>query len=168
MITKLRENYKLSDLIIRILFVGGYLFANWQTTASVVNLMVPQSNIWYVVLVGIMAGILWMCLLPFVINIILNVARLYSVPRAEFCLIAMFCMCVNYVILGLFNLVNLFTPLLMVWISVIAPVISALVAGILFYKITSVLYFNDASRVFYFKLCGIVFFAYVAFRILMG
>ena len=92
-----------------------------------------------------------MFIAPVFTGLFLNVAKIYSVPRAEYCLLVNLYCAIGFFINGLFGLINLITPVFMVWGSVIFPFIITLGCFISFYLVTSKMYFNDVTKVHYFK-----------------
>lgn len=164
MIAKLRSNYKLVNLAVRIMFVLAFVFANWQSgllgtvfAESMLGVSFGTAKIWIALLSDLIIGVIWMFLLPFLVNVVLNIVKVYSVPRSEYCLLAHAFFVLGYFIRGCLNLVNLFTPVMLVWGTVLFPFISSLVAAILFYKVTAKLYFNDITVVPYFKAFSVVY-----------
>ncbi len=157
MIEKLRKNFNLSNVLARIFFVLSFVFANWQNSLTATVLVLGVPNLWLAFVVSAVLGVAIMFLLPVLVNLALNIAKIYTVPRAEYCLLAHTFFAIGYVICGLLSLVNLFTPLLIVWGGVLFPFISSLIAAILFFKVTAKLYFNDVTVLNYFKVFAIVY-----------
>lgn len=157
MIAKLRSNFNLSNVLARILFVLTFVFANWQTSLSATMLVFGQTNLWIALAADLLLGVAFMFLLPVLVNFALNMVRIYSVPRAEYCLLAHAFFSLGYLILGVLNLVNLFTPVMLVWGRILFPMISSLIAAMLFYRVTAKLYFNDVTVVYYFKMFAVVY-----------
>lgn len=157
MIAKLRSNFNLSNALVRILFVLTFVLANWQTCLAATLLVFERTNLWMALSMCLILGVAFMFLLPVLVNFALNMVRIYSVPRAEYCLLAHAFFALGNLILGLLKLVNLFTPALLVWGGVLFPLISSLIAAVLFYKVTAKLYFNDLTVVYYFKMFAIVY-----------
>ena len=162
MIAKFRSNFKLANVIVRILFVLTFVFANWQSglmasifAQNTLGISFGAAGVWIGLFSEMLVGVIWMFILPFLVNLLLNIAKIYTVPRAEYCFLVQAFFALGYFILGCLNLVNLFTPVLLVWGSVLFPFISSLVAIILFYKVTAKLYFNDLTVVPYFRLVAI-------------
>ena len=165
MIAKLRGNFKLANVLVRLVFVLSFVFANWQTgitatvmAESLLGQSLGASKIWFALLSEFVIGIIWMFILPFLVNALLNFAKVYSVPRAEYCLLVHAFFALGYLIRGALSLINVFTPVLLVWGGVLFPFVSSLVAMILFYKVTSKLYFNDLTVVPYFRVLAVVYF----------
>lgn len=165
---KLRSNYRLADLLVRIIFVLTYGFAKWRESSILIGQLVTGTNEWLVMLFCILASIFVMFLVPFVVNAVLNVAKLYNIPRGEYCLLVLVAMSLYYLLNGIFGLVNLFTPLMIVWIGTLAPFVSLLICAVTFYKVTASMYFNDVSRVYYFKVCGITTLIIFGVMLLVG
>lgn len=157
MIEKLRRNFNLANVLVRVFVVLTFVFANWQQSLAVTVLVIGSPNLLLGLSVAFVVGVVLSFLLPVLINLLLNWAKIFSVPRAEYCLIGTAFAALGMLICGLLNIVNFFTPLFLVWGSVIFPFVALTVAMLCFYKITSNLYFNDLTRVYYFKLCLIVY-----------
>ena len=158
MFAKLRSNYNLSNVLVRILFVLAFVFANWQTglasvgmMESVVGMSFGAYKLYLALASCAVLGLVLMFLLPVVVNFALNLMKIYSVPRAEYCLLAHAFFSLGFSICGVLNLVNVFTPVMVVWGRVLFPFISSFVAALAFYKVTAKLYFNDVTAVHYFK-----------------
>lgn len=168
---KLKTNYQLSNMIVRILFVVGFTFCNWQDLLISVNLVgegmgLPASaTIPTVLLSGIFMGLLLNFCVPFVVNAILNISRIYNVPRHEYVLLAMLFFDIGFFACGVLNLVNLITPVFMVWGSILFPLIVSCGCVIGFYKVTSKLYFNVVTRQLYFRSLAI---AYLVTVVVLG
>lgn len=170
MIAKLRGNFKLSNFLARTLFVLTFVFANWQSgllgtvmaeaamgLGSTLGVSFGVAKIWIALFTMFVIGVIWMFLLPLLVNLLLNFVKIYSVPRAEYCLFVHIFFALGYFIRGCLNLINLFTPAMLVWGSVLFPFVSSLVAMVLFYRVTAKLYFNDLTVVNYFRVCVVVF-----------
>ncbi len=157
MIEKLRSNFKLTNILVRILFVLCFMFANWQSALAATILVLGSANLYLALAVVLLLGTGIMFLVPVLVNLALNIARIYTVPRAEYCLLAEAFFTLGYFICGLLNLVNLFTPLALIWGGVLFPFISSLIAALLFYRLTAKLYFNDVTVLNYFKSFAIVY-----------
>ena len=166
MFNKLRANYQLSNVLVRIAFVLAYVLYSWQTSLSVATLIVGQMttqalsgqyNLLVALLTSALLGAIVMLLVPLVCNVFLNYSRFYSVPRAEFTLLAHLFLTIYYAICGALKLINLFTPLLIVWGEVLFPVIVSLGCIIWFYSVTAKLYFNNQTKPYYFKSLAIAY-----------
>ena len=156
MINKLRANYHLSNVLIRILFVLAYTLYSWQTSLSVTTLMLGQQmtgnyNLVVALLTSMILGTVIMFLVPIVTNVFLNYSRFYTVPRAEFALLAHLFFTIYFAICGVLKLINLFTPLLLVWGEILFPVLVSLGCIIWFYSVTTKLYFNNQTKPYYFR-----------------
>ena len=99
--------------------------------------------------------------MPIIVSFALSLARIYSVPVGEYGILAVSFFGLGYLLRGLLNIVNFFTPVMLVWGGVIFPFIATLVASVGFYAVTSKLYFNDLTRPYYFRVCVLVFFVAV-------
>ncbi|MCM1043239.1 MAG: hypothetical protein NC350_03395 [Corallococcus sp.] len=109
---------------------------------------------------GLLLGVILVFLIPVLINLFLNLARIYSVPRAEYILLGIAFYSMALLISGLLNLIALITPLVAVWGNVLFPFVGKVVGLISFYAVTAKLYFNDVNRIYYFK-------AYAVFAVIV-
>lgn len=168
MFNKLRQNYKLSDVLIRIAFVAAYIFYSWQECLAAANLIPTQvslsvgATVSVALITALVIGTALMFLVPFVTNLFLNASHLHNVPRAEYALLAHAFCTIYFAVCGALRLINLVTPLLLVWGGVIFPFVVSLGCVIWFYHVTSQLYFNDVTRPFYFRVVAIVYFVCAA------
>lgn len=155
MLTFFRKNYNLSNIMARVLFVAAYVFSRWQSGLSATLLLLGKTN-WLLAIASLLLiGVILMVLLPLVVDVLLGVARIYTVPKAEYNLLALIFCGLGFLLLGLLNLVNLFTPLLLTWGGILFPLVSTLAAAVGFYAVTSKLYFNDLTRAHYFKVLAL-------------
>lgn len=163
LINKLKTDYRLSNMIVRILFVVGFVFCSWQdllmsTTLVASTTSLPSGMIIpTMLLTGIIMGTIFTLIIPFVINLLLNFLRIYNVPRHEYVLIALVFFDIGFFACGILNLVNLITPLFVVWGSILFPLIVSLGCMIGFYKVTANMYFNDVTRQRYFKNLAVIY-----------
>ena len=174
MFSKLRSNYNLSNIIIRVFFVLSVVLATWQDMLGAVNYYTVNSlaqlgnmqdimvnlngsaKLVIALMSSTIVGVALMFLTPFLAGVFLNVAKIYSVPRAEFCLLVNLYCSLGFFVIGLINLINLITPVFMVWGSVLFPFLITLAGFISFYLTTVKLYFNDVTKVHYFKCLAFV------------
>ncbi len=168
MFNKLKANYNLSNILVRIFFVLAVMLSTWQSMLGTVHFMylgvsaemLAQLNGGAKLAIALTSsavlGVVLMFVTPFLTGLFLNVAKIYSVPRAEYCLIASLYCATGFFINGLLNLINLITPVFMVWGGVIFPFIITLGCFVSFYAVTSKMYFNDVTKVHYFKCLFIV------------
>ena len=110
-----------------------------------------QYNFWLALLTSALLGLIIMLIVPFISNIFLNYSRFYTVPRAEYSLLAMLFFTLYFAICGVLKLINLITPILLVWGEILFPVLVSLGCVIWFYKITANLYFNNQTKPYYFR-----------------
>lgn len=157
----LRKNYKLSGVLSRVFFVVTFMFANWQQGLAATVIATGQSNFWLAFAVVMVTGVAGALLVPIIVSFALSLARIYSVPVGEYGILAVSFFGLGYLLRGLLNIVNFFTPVMLVWGGVIFPFIATLVASVGFYAVTSKLYFNDLTRPYYFRVCVLVFFVAV-------
>ena len=162
MFKKLRANYQLSNVLIRILFVLAYVLYSWQTSLAVTTLMIGerfagQYNLWLALLSSVLLGVIIMFLVPIVTNIILSSSHFYTVPRSEYALLAHLFLTIYFAICGALKLINLITPLLIVWGDILFPVLVSLGCVIWFYSVTAKLYFNDATKPYYFRTLALTY-----------
>ena len=169
MFSKLRSNYRLSNVLVRIAFVLAYVLYSWQTSLTVAQTTMREMSGMglygisesYTMIVAFFAsaslGVGLMFLVPFLARTFLNVSHFYNVPRAEYSLLAHVFITFYYLVCGALRLINLFTPLLLVWGDVLFPIVTSLGCVIWFYAVTSKLYFNDVTKPFYFRNVAIVY-----------
>lgn len=169
MFSKLRSNYRLSNILVRIAFVLAYVLYSWQNNLSIMQITMQQmayvglgsfSQVYTVVMtffVSAVIGVGLMFLFPFLAKVFLNVSHFHNVPHAEFALLVHVFVTLFYLVCGAFSLVNLFTPILLVWGDVLFPFLVSLGCVIWFYAVTSKLYFNDVTKPFYFRNMVIVY-----------
>lgn len=173
MINKLRSNYKLSNALVRVFFVLSYVFYSWyknlsgalvtialmQEYATYTGLYVltEQSTLWLAFSTSLFSGVILVLIVPIVVNWYLNFSRFYKVPQAEYTLIALLFCTLYFVVCGALNLINLITPLLVIWGNVIFPVIVSLGCIIWFYRVTVKLYFNDVTELYYFRSVAVLY-----------
>lgn len=171
LIEKFKTNFQLSNMIVRILFVVGFIFSSWQDLLISVHLVadgmsLPSGTIIpMMLLTGVIMGVILNLVVPFAINMALNFLRLYNVPRHEYILIAMMFFDIGFFACGILNLVNLFTPIFMTWGSVLFPLLTSCASMLGFYKVTSKLYFNEVTRQHYFRYLAII---YIVFAVVTG
>lgn len=159
MINKLRSNYQLSNVLIRIAFVLAYVLYSWQSSLAVATLMFKDFalqtsgtyGLWVALLTSALLGVILMFLTPVISNAFLNFSRFYNVPRAEYALLTHLFFTVYFAICGVLRLINLFTPLLLVWGDVLFPLLSSLGCVVWFYTVTAKLYFNEQTKPYYFR-----------------
>lgn len=161
MFAKLRSNYRLSSILLRIAFVLTFIFAQWQQAmasatyvTSVLGLgavFTPAMQVAVGLLSSALAAVVAMLLLPFLVNLFLNTLRNYNIPRAEYVLLVFLYFCIGNFILGLLNLTHLFTPVLLMWGNALFPFIVFVGCVFSFYKVTAKIYFNDVTEPYYFR-----------------
>ena len=156
MIAKLRTNFRQANMLAKVVLVCAYVFANWKNFAGALTFMTGSAS-WPMILFGCaLSGLIVMLIANFVPKMYLRFAKIYTVPVSEFCLFSTLAWAGYCLVLGTLNLVYLFAPTFLVWGSVIFPVVSVIASGTAFYLVTSKLYFNDATRFYYFKTLAIV------------
>ena len=170
MFNKLRSNYRLSNVLVRIAFVLTYVLYSWQntlaTTQTAMQMYGSMLNVsgTYMLIVAIFTsliiGVALMFLVPLVAGIFLNFSRFYNVPRAEYSLLVHLFFTLYYLVCGALSLVHLATPLLLTWGAKLFPFITATGCVIWFYAVTKKLYFNDATAQYYFRNLAIVYFVF--------
>ena len=169
MFNKLRANYNLSNVLVRIFFVLAVVLSTWQVSlgtmyhsyfgavGDVVNQLSGANKLVIALISSTIMGVVLMFVTPLIAGLFLNVARIYSVPRAEYCLLVNLYCAAAFFINGLLNLINLITPIFIVWGSVLFPIIITVGCFVSFYAVTAKMYFNDVTRVHYFKCLLVVF-----------
>lgn len=178
MFSKLKANYNLSNVLVRVFFVLAVVLATWQSMLGTVYYayfgptqeMLAQFNASFKLVIALMsstvAGVLLMFVTPYIAQLFLNVTKIYSVPRAEFCLLVNLYCGIGFFLVGMLNLINLITPIFMVWGGVLFPIIVTIGCFASFYIVTSKMYFNDVTKVHYFKCLLIVFAIVIVLEVL--
>lgn len=168
MFNKLRANYNLSSVLVRIAFILSFVFCNWQSFLGVaynMNLMALFGGVLNLNGVGVLLlslfsallmGVILVLIIPLLTNVFLNLAKIYSVPRAEYKLLLLLFFTIGFFANGLLNLINLATPLFLSWGGVLFPFIVSVCCCVAFYRVTVKLYFNDVTAVNYFKYYAVV------------
>lgn len=156
MIEKFRKNFKLANILVKILFVCSFVLANWFSISSAVFMVMEQGNTWIALATGVVMGTILVLILPFLINWVLNISRFRNIPRAEYVLLALAFFTFANLTFGLLNLFRLLNPLMAVWGSLAFHILTTVGFSILFYVVTSKLYFNDVTKPHYFKVVCIV------------
>ncbi len=169
MFSKLRQNYRLSNILIRIAFVLAYVLYSWQTWLASAQLVKMQfgsamflSDSMLVAIAltsSALVGVALMFLLPLFVNLFLNVSKFHNVPRAEFTLLVHLFFVLFYFVCGSLELFNLLTPLLINWGGRLFELLVSAGCVIWFYDVTSKLYFNDVTNPYYFRNLAIVYLA---------
>lgn len=178
MFNKLKSNYNLSNVLVKIFFVLAVVLCTWQVSlgtiyyafsgdmAKLINGFNGAAKLTIALLISALIGVILMLITPFLTNLFLNVAKIYSVPRAEYCLIVNLFCAIGFFVTGLLNLINLITPVFMVWGGVIFPFAVTAVCFVAFYLVTSKMYFNAVTKVHYFKCVLVVAIVVLAFEVL--
>lgn len=165
MFNKLKANFNLSNLLVRIFYVLAVVLASWQgmlgtlyhafanmpAFAQTMAQLSGNAKLTVALFSSALEGVVLMFVTPFLAGLFLNIAKIYTVPRAEFGLIVNLYCAIGFFVTGLLNLINLITPLFLVWGGVIFPFIVTLGCFVSFYLVTSKMYFNDVTKVYYFK-----------------
>ena len=147
-------------MLVRILLVLAYVLYSWQKSLAVATLTLGQMmgqalsgnyNLWVALLTSAILGVIIMVIAPLIANVFLNYSRFYTVPRAEYGLIAMLFIALYFAICGVLRLINVFTPILLVWGEILFPVLVSLGCAIWFYAVTAKLYFNNQTKPYYFR-----------------
>ena len=134
MFSKLRNNYRLSNVLIRIAFVLCYVLYSWQDILGNTHLVLTMYGhalnlsdsyaLVTAIIASLLIGVVLVFLVPFVANVFLNFSRLYNVPRAEYGLLTHLFFTLYYFVCGVLSLINLFTPLLLTWSEKLFPFVA--------------------------------------------
>lgn len=165
-------------MLVRIFYVLAVVLATWQTmlgtvfyasfgfSAEVFAQLTSAAKLTVALMSSVIMGVALTFLTPFLAGLFLNVSKIYTVPRAEFGLLANLFCAIGFFVCGLLNLINLITPIFMVWGGVIFPFVVTLACFIAFYSVTSGLYFNDVTKAHYFKCLLIVALAVLVLEVI--
>lgn len=167
MFAKLRQNFRLSDVLIRISFVLCYVLYSWQDCLASARIVLEDYGmmasapdamlISVALLTSLIIGTVLMFLVPLVVNLFLNFSKFHNVPRAEYALFAHLFITLYYLVCGLLGLINLATPLISSWGGGLFSLFVSLGCVIWFYHVTSNLYFNDVTKQYYFRNLAILY-----------
>ena len=177
MFSKLRQNYRLSNILVRLLFVLGYVLYSWQDSFTAVELTADQLKEMGLTMTSSLAlttafmtsaliGVALMFIVPWLASLFLNLSKFYNVPHAEYRLLVHVFVSLYYLVCGALKLINVFTPILLTWGAVLFPFLTSLGCIIWFYAVTSKLYFNDTTKPFYFRNMAIAYFV-IAFVLIV-
>lgn len=160
LINKIRNNYLASAILIRLLFVVAFVFANWQLTVSACVMVLGTPSIGLIIGSIAIMTVMVTVLLPVITNLLLSMYRIYTVPREEYVLLTFFFFSMGCLLQGLLNLLVMAIPYAGSWIIILSRFFGSVLSWVLLYTVTSKLYFNDVNRKYYFKAMAIVFFVF--------
>ena len=178
MFNKLKSNYNLSNVLVKVFLVLAVVLSTWQTSLGILYYAMPTqaanmmtalngaAKVIIAVMTSLIMGVILMFLLPFLTNVFLNASKIHNVPRAEYCLLVNLFTAIGFFVCGLLNLINLITPVFMVWGSVIYPFVVTLGLFVAFYFVTAKMYFNDVTKLHYFKCVLVVAVIVLALEVL--
>ena len=170
MFSRLRSNYRLSNILVRIAFVLFYVLYSWQNSLAAAKMTARQmAQLGFVALpdvyINVMAffvaagiGVGLMFLVPFLAKTFLKASHFYNVPYEEYGLLAHVFFTLYFAVCGALKLINLATPLLLVWGEILFPFVVSLGSVVWFYAVTAKLYFNDVTKPLYFRNVAITYF----------
>lgn len=147
-------------MLIRIALALSYVLYNWQSSLGVASVIVGQMTavpvtgayaLFVALMTSLLLGVAVSFLTPLISRLFLNYSRFYSVPSAEYGLLTMVFFTLYFAICGVLKLINLFTPILLVWGEIVFPVVVSLGCVIAFFSVTAKLYFNNQTKPYYFR-----------------
>ena len=156
MIAKIRNNFKLANVLSKTLLVCTFVLASWKDAAGALSLVFSCAPWTSTILLSLFAAGIVVVVAHFLPSLYLQLAKIYTVPKSEFSLFSTLAFATYYLVLALFNLIYFVAPTLIVWGSILFPTISVIGVGLCFYLVTSKLYFNDLTRPFYFASLSII------------
>ncbi len=159
-VNKIRSNYLASAIIIRLLFVVTFIFANWQLALSACVMVLGTTSVAVVLLSLAILTAMITVLIPVITNVLLNAYGIHTVPRQEYILIVFLSFSAGCFVNGALNLLIMAMPFAGSWIIILSRFLGNVLSWILLYSVTSRLYFNDANRKYYFKGMAIMFFVF--------
>lgn len=161
MLEKLKNNYGLSIWLARTAYVLLYVFVSWRTSFSLLNAFFEESgfasNVWLMLLLALITGIVSLLLVHFLTGFVLNMMRFFFLPRQEFTLLVVIFLALKNLILGALNCLYFITPVIGIWGELIFPVIAFLISGVLFYMTVEKYYLNSKTAPIFFKALIIIF-----------
>ncbi|MEG2014434.1 MAG: hypothetical protein RR086_01765 [Clostridia bacterium] len=170
MIEKLRKNYQLVNVLSYLCCILFFCLSQWYYLFGQINYIALAFNFvctkWMAILIIVLEGAIITLLLSPISSVILNLSRIYFVPRAEFGVLVRLSVTSMFMALSLFNLTFLFSPVVLIWGLLLYKLVLGVGAGIGFYLVTSKLYCNTATKPYYFKVLSIVIIVYFAFNLL--
>lgn len=158
MLDKFRQNYNLSKHVVRILFVSGYMFCTWQKYLASTIALLQTTNLPIALFTSALVAFIMSILIPLLAGFLLNWCKFYNVPSAEYGLVALLFCAIGFWVNGLLNLINLFTPVFLVWGRVLFPFVVSTLCALWFFKVTADMYFHDVNLPYYYRYCVIVYF----------
>ncbi len=156
MIKQLRQNYSLSRVLVHALYVLCSILAMWHDVFSLLNAYIYCTP-WIVLLVTVFCSFIVSLIVPFVTKLLLRLFRFYNVLYSEFSLIVLAFMAINNLLIGLAGIPNFFTPTYYIWQVCLVNFVISAICTLIFYKVTAKLYFNEVTRVHYFKIVSVLF-----------
>lgn len=168
MLEKLKTHYGLTLWLVRLLFCVTYVFGCWYDIktscySATIYYGIGMTSVWLCLLVGILSAIIWLVILNVLVRMLLRALSIYGLPSNEFAVVVTFFFSFYYLLLGLFYLFALITPVILVWGQILFPVVSTLIASMLFFFAIRKLYLNTTTSprmfkyvlVFSLVLCGL-------------
>ena len=153
MFSKLRQNFRMANVLCRVLFILTYVFASWQRFLQASYLVTTEANLPLSLLAAAIMGVIMQFIVPALVNVFINLSKIHSLPVAEYCVVVFLFLSAGMLLCGAINLFAWFFPVAAVWITSLSPIVVTLGVGFAFFKVTAKLYFNDVTTVTYAKAC---------------
>ncbi|MEG1711239.1 MAG: hypothetical protein RR054_02570 [Clostridia bacterium] len=153
---KIRNNYNLSQWIVRIIYIISVVFAEWFNLNSIVRLINTQYSLilnpyWlYVIIFGIIESIVALVFLRFAIKGIKFFGRFYTLPESECTFLLVLACIIANIAAGVMRLSYLITPLVFVWGKYLFGILSGFPAMLWFFGKLKKYYINEQTAQYMF------------------
>ncbi len=175
LLNKLRKNFISADIIVRVMLVLCYAFASWRMVYQTLlysqfsdfAVIQGSSAVLVAVLSALIYGVLVQFIATWVSSVFVNVSG-FALPRAEYGFWVKLFVAAYYFVLGCLDIINLFTPVAIVWLSTVVSFIVFTACSAGFYFVTKKVYFNSENAARYFCKVSIVYVIFAVLEIVSG
>lgn len=168
---KLKLNYGKTVIVIRLLFVVSFIFANIYNLLGVGNLLKQTMDIngaallISVLISAMLTALLISLIVRPILGVILGLAKIYYLPVYEVSAVALLCMTLSNGILAILNATFFITPVIVPWGLILFSFISSTITVLLFFKIMKKNYLNSTNAPYFFKVTSICYFIYFGIQL---
>lgn len=175
MINKLRKNINLADVVVRVLLALSCAFASWRTAYQTLlysqfsdfAVIQGSSAVYVACLTALVSGVLAQFIAAWLSNLFVT-ANGFTVSRSEFGFWVKLFVTAYYFTLGALDLINLFTPLAVVWLATAVPFVVLTACFVGFYVVTKRLYFSDDDAPRYFYRLSLIYVIFAILQLVSG